>query len=59
MRKQVLFISIILLFGLGAIAQTTIRGCDVSSYQATPNWTQAKATGITFAIAKASEGITI
>ncbi len=33
-------------------------GIDVSSYQATINWTQVKAAGVTFAWAKATEGLT-
>ena len=37
----------------------TILGVDVSSYQGTPNWTQVKSDGITFAYAKATEGVTI
>jgi lysozyme len=37
-------------------AGTITQGVDVSSYQGTINWTQAKAAGIDFAYAKATEG---
>lgn len=37
----------------------TNMGVDVSSYQGTINWSQVKAAGITFAWAKATEGLTI
>ncbi|MFI5141920.1 MAG: GH25 family lysozyme [Bacteroidia bacterium] len=37
----------------------SIVGIDVSSYQSTINWTQVKAAGVTFAWAKATEGLTV
>ena len=37
----------------------SIVGIDVSSYQGTINWTQVKAAGVTFAWAKATEGLTV
>ncbi len=42
----------------GAVT-TQILGIDVSSYQATINWTSVKAAGYSFAWAKATEGLTI
>ncbi len=39
-------------------AGATLQGADVSSYQATVNWSQYAASGLTFAIAKATEGLT-
>jgi lysozyme len=38
---------------------TTLRGVDVSSYQGSINWSAAKASGITFGFAKATEGQTL
>ncbi len=38
---------------------TTLEGVDVSVYDGTVNWTQVKASGRAFAIAKASEGATL
>ena len=38
---------------------TTLKGVDVSSYQGTINWSSARADGITFGFAKATEGETI
>jgi lysozyme len=35
---------------------TVLQGADVSSYQGTINWAQVKAAGLSFSIAKASEG---
>ncbi len=35
---------------------STLRGVDVSHYDGSINWTEAKAAGITFAFAKATEG---
>ncbi|HTB06944.1 MAG TPA: GH25 family lysozyme [Bacteroidia bacterium] len=58
MKKQLLLLSAFAIFSLSTSAQT-ILGVDVSSYQGTPNWTQVKADGITFAYAKATEGVTI
>ena len=37
----------------------TLKGADVSSYQGTVDWSAAKADGITFAFAKATEGDTL
>ncbi len=63
MKKQLLFISAIAIFlfpfaksGSELHAQT-ILGVDVSSYEGTINWTKVKASGITFAFAKATEGV--
>lgn len=54
-----LFVSLSLLaFGVSTNAQSVI-GIDVSSYQGTVNWTQVKAAGVTFAWAKATEGLTV
>ncbi len=36
--------------------RTTLRGVDVSSYQGAINWATVRATGVTFAFAKSSEG---
>ncbi|MBS1651206.1 MAG: T9SS type A sorting domain-containing protein [Bacteroidetes bacterium] len=44
---------------LNGTAPSNIMGLDVSDYQGTINWTQVKATGITFAWAKATEGVTV
>ncbi len=38
---------------------TTLKGVDVSSYQGSINWSSARADGITFGFAKATEGETI
>lgn len=37
----------------------TIKGIDVSNYQGTINWVSVKGAGITYAYAKATEGLTI
>ena len=37
----------------------TIRGIDVSQFQGTVTWSQVKSAGMTFAIAKATQGTTI
>jgi fibronectin-binding autotransporter adhesin len=42
----------------GAMAARPL-GIDVSSYQETVNWTSVKGAGITFAWAKATEGLTV
>lgn len=39
-------------------AEATVRGVDVSHYQASPDWKKAKADGIDFAYIKATEGTT-
>jgi len=36
-----------------------VQGIDVSHYQGTVDWPQVKATGIQFAFAKATEGVTL
>jgi len=41
------------------VSAQSIIGIDVSSYQSTINWTQVKAGGVTFAWAKATEGLTV
>jgi lysozyme len=38
---------------------STLRGVDVSSYQGSVDWSAAKASGISFAFAKATEGETL
>jgi GH25 family lysozyme M1 (1,4-beta-N-acetylmuramidase) len=58
MKKQLLFISALAVLCISAQAQT-ILGVDVSHYQGSPNWSQVKSAGITFAYAKATEGTTI
>jgi GH25 family lysozyme M1 (1,4-beta-N-acetylmuramidase) len=58
MKKQLLFILFLCIFGINIQAQT-ILGVDVSSYEGTINWSSVKAAGYTFAFAKASEGVTI
>src|SRR4051794_4654873 len=37
-------------------AGPTVKGIDVSSWQGTINWTKVKASGVHFAIARASDG---
>ena len=39
-------------------ANSTTNGIDVSHYQGTVDWVKVKATGITFAYAKATDGNT-
>ena len=59
MKKQLLFISTLVILSISARAQA-ILGIDVSSYQGNITWSQVKNTaGKTFAIAKATEGLTI
>ncbi|MEO6884089.1 MAG: GH25 family lysozyme, partial [Bacteroidia bacterium] len=58
MKKQIQFLIVVALLSINVNAQT-ILGIDVSSYQGTVNWTQVKSAGITFAYAKASEGVSI
>ncbi|MHB8418384.1 MAG: GH25 family lysozyme [Myxococcales bacterium] len=40
-------------------AGTTLQGADVSSFQGTIDWATVAGTGLTFSIAKATEGVTI
>src|ERR1700756_2017021 len=49
---------VLMLFVIKTSAQT-VKGIDVSDYQGTINWTSVKNAGITFAFAKATEGITV
>jgi GH25 family lysozyme M1 (1,4-beta-N-acetylmuramidase) len=58
MRIRLLFITSLLFIGCCANAQPLL-GIDVSSYQGSINWTQVKASGKTFAWAKATEGLTV
>ena len=58
MKKKILVSIILLATGFYAAAQSII-GIDVSSYQGTINWTQVKAAGVTYAWAKATEGLTV
>jgi lysozyme len=37
----------------------TLQGADLSSYQGAVNWAQVAGTGLTFSIAKATEGLTL
>ncbi len=39
-----------------ACGQTSVKGVDISHYDGTIDWTQAKAAGISFGFAKATEG---
>ena len=58
MKKKLL--TLITLVGIGFCAKAqSIVGIDVSNYQGTINWTQVKAAGVTFAWAKATEGLTV
>jgi GH25 family lysozyme M1 (1,4-beta-N-acetylmuramidase) len=59
MGVAMLVLGLELLAGPGrALAQRPL-GIDVSSYQETVNWTSVKGAGITFAWAKATEGLTV
>ncbi|MFI5150215.1 MAG: GH25 family lysozyme [Bacteroidia bacterium] len=58
MKKQLLCLTAILIASCGMNSQT-ILGIDVSTYQGTINWTSVKNAGITFAWAKATEGLTV
>jgi GH25 family lysozyme M1 (1,4-beta-N-acetylmuramidase) len=58
MKKKLLTAIALVITGFYATAQSII-GIDVSSYQSTVNWTQVKAGGVTFAWAKATEGLTV
>ncbi len=40
-------------------AGATLQGADVSSYQGTIDWAQVAAAGLSFSIAKATEGLTV
>jgi GH25 family lysozyme M1 (1,4-beta-N-acetylmuramidase) len=64
--RRIIFIAILAL-GCLAVAIPGVpgqnasnpKGIDVSSFQKTNNWTNIKAAGISFAMIKASEGLTI
>ncbi|HXD93164.1 MAG TPA: GH25 family lysozyme [Bacteroidia bacterium] len=58
MKKKLLSAIAFIVIGFYTTAQSII-GIDVSSYQGTINWTQVKAAGVTFAWAKATEGLTV
>ncbi|HXC04657.1 MAG TPA: glycoside hydrolase family 25 protein, partial [Bacteroidia bacterium] len=58
MSRLLLILSVLLGTAQGYLSQT-ILGIDVSTYQGTINWTSVKTAGITFAWAKATEGLTV
>lgn len=58
MKKKLLTAISLIVIGFYTMAQSIV-GIDVSSYQSTINWTQVKAAGVTFAWAKATEGLTV
>ena len=58
MKKKLLVCIALVVTGFYTTAQSII-GIDVSSYQGTVNWTQVKAAGVTFAWAKATEGLSV
>jgi len=58
MKKILLSIVVLFIFHYNSNAQT-ITGVDVSSYQGVITWSSVKSAGYTYAIAKATEGVTI
>ena len=58
MKEKLLALILFVTIGFCTKAQSII-GIDVSDYQSTINWTQVKAAGVTFAWAKATEGLTV
>jgi len=58
MKKILLPLSFLILSGFAANAQN-LMGLDVSNYQGSITWSYIKAAGWDFAIAKATEGVTI
>jgi GH25 family lysozyme M1 (1,4-beta-N-acetylmuramidase) len=58
MKTKLLAAMALVVSGLYTTAQNII-GIDVSSYQGAVNWNQVKAAGVTFAWAKATEGLTV
>ena len=58
MKKKLFSLIFSALIGFCTTAQSII-GIDVSSYQGTINWVQVKAAGVTYAWAKATEGLTV
>jgi GH25 family lysozyme M1 (1,4-beta-N-acetylmuramidase) len=58
MKKKLLTAIVFIGISFCATAQSVI-GIDVSNYQGTINWPQVKAAGVTFAWAKATEGLTV
>src|SRR5665213_971278 len=58
MKKQLLAVILFVTIGFYTKAQSII-GIDVSNYQGTITWSSVKAAGVTFAWAKATEGLTV
>ncbi len=52
-------VAIVFIIGLQSASAQRPLGVDVSSFQGQPNWTSVRNSGITFAWAKATEGVSI
>lgn len=58
-RTTAVVATLAMAFGPGAAMAQRPIGIDVSSYQGQPNWSSVRGAGITYAWAKATEGVTI
>ena len=58
-QKLAMLAALAAAFGAGVVQAQRPLGVDVSSYQGSPNWSSVRSSGITFAWAKATEGVSI